>query len=589
MATRGIQPQNDGEGSIGIPDCKWGQGCFNEVILPEGNVLDLINQTNVIEDGSITGSKIADGSITLDKLAPDVITTKNELQFCRHRSIVKKTSTVELKWREPDNPAVWKETIIVKKQGSYPETPYPETPTDGIVVTINTKINKYAKTAFVDTQENNEDWYYRAFPVSNNDAVSYHELNKFGFWLYGCYIDETDAVESTCVHYLPYTDSHDYAPIKMMFTSSTGKNYLDWGDWEDAPFMPKPCMLKSNGEVYYYLNPNDLTKKADGTASDVANTNYSYDGNAMMEWSPVFMKVEHKHNRIYLYFSSHKIDDDYECYSAKKADGTYGEHFYLPIFEGSIINNKLRSIATNAKPTDKRYAHTYLEYATNNGDGWTLTTWADENLIQCLGILVMKRLNCEEAIGHSCGSYSSGLTNNVGDGMKKGMFFGNYTTSAYGTKFFGMENWWGHRWRLCVGIMMKDYKILVKMTRSEIDGSGTDEYNLTGEGYISTDIVAPPSSGFITDVAGSKYGVCIPTATKRNVNGTSVGGSSTTYFCDYYQGSDKPVFLYLGGSVADGDSNTNGLFRFCMEYSDNHDNNTVYIFGFGASISYRNF
>lgn len=580
MATRGIQPQNDGEGSIGIPDCKWGQGCFNEVILPEGNVLNLIEEASVIADGSITGSQIADGSITADKLASSAINADSALQFCRHRSIVKKTSTVELRWQEPENSsAVWKKTVIVKKQGSYPEND-----SDGIVVTVNTVRNKYAKTAFVDTQANNADWYYRAFPVSSNNVASYHELNKFGFWLYGCYIDEMDAVESTCVHSVPDTDNHDYAPIKMVFAASADNNKLDWGDWEDAPFMPKPCMLKSNGVVDYYLNPDDLTKKADGTASDVANT--SYDGNAMMEWSPVFMKVERKYNRIYLYFSSHKIDDDYECYSAKKADGTYGEHFYLPIFEGSVINSKLRSIATNAKPTANTTAPSELTYATNNGDGWLPTTWADENLIQCLGILVTGRLNSAIAIGYNCGSSTSALTHNVGSGKQKGMFFGHYTTSAYATKFFGMENWWGHRWRRPVGLMLKSgsREVIVKMTRSKIDGSGTAEYNNTGDNYISTGIIVPSMDNtFFTNVAGSKYGVCIPTATTRYVGNTSTaGGSNTTNFCDAGWSANGLTQLFLGGNV--NDSASAGLFCFCVNAAPSRSS-----WIFGASLSYRNF
>lgn len=47
-------------------------------------------------------------------------------------------------------------------------------------------------------------------------------------------------------------------------------------------------MLKSNGKVDYYLNPNDYTKKLDGTTSDIANPNY--DGNAMMEWPKIWFK-----------------------------------------------------------------------------------------------------------------------------------------------------------------------------------------------------------------------------------------------------------------------------------------------------------
>lgn len=40
-------------------------------------------------------------------------------------------------------------------------------------------------------------------------------------------------------------------------------------------------MLKSNGTVDCYLDPDDYTKKADGTASPISDVNFN--GNAMME------------------------------------------------------------------------------------------------------------------------------------------------------------------------------------------------------------------------------------------------------------------------------------------------------------------
>ena len=41
-----------------------------------------------------------------------------------------------------------------------------------------------------------------------------------------------------------------------------------------------PVMLKNNGTVDYVLDPNDYTKKKDGTPSDINNPNYK--GSAMM-------------------------------------------------------------------------------------------------------------------------------------------------------------------------------------------------------------------------------------------------------------------------------------------------------------------
>ena len=65
-------------------------------------------------------------------------------------------------------------------------------------------------------------------------------------------------------------------------------NDVSYGSWQNAFFMPKPCMLNSDGTVAYYLNPDDYTKKADGTPSDVANPDF--DGNAMMEWPLIYYK-----------------------------------------------------------------------------------------------------------------------------------------------------------------------------------------------------------------------------------------------------------------------------------------------------------
>lgn len=48
-------------------------------------------------------------------------------------------------------------------------------------------------------------------------------------------------------------------PAGMNF--STG--VFNYGGWENAFFMPRPCMLKYDGTVDYYLDPNDYTKRVD--------------------------------------------------------------------------------------------------------------------------------------------------------------------------------------------------------------------------------------------------------------------------------------------------------------------------------------
>ena len=94
--------------------------------------------------------------------------------------------------------------------------------------------------------------------------------------IYGFIIDGNESNPSAAVSYTD--DAVGLTPAHMDFTNDV----FDYGSWKDAFFMPRPCMLKFDGTVDYYLDPDDYTKKIDGTASDIANSAYA--GNAMMEW-----------------------------------------------------------------------------------------------------------------------------------------------------------------------------------------------------------------------------------------------------------------------------------------------------------------
>ena len=99
-------------------------------------------------------------------------------------------------------------------------------------------------------------------------------------YIYGFHIDPDESDSYDCVTYL--ADAVGMTPAVM------GTTAFNYGSWENAFFMPKPCMLKFDGTVDYYLDPNDYTKKADGTASDIADL--SYGGNAMMEFPLIWYK-----------------------------------------------------------------------------------------------------------------------------------------------------------------------------------------------------------------------------------------------------------------------------------------------------------
>lgn len=582
MARKGIAPWENGAGQIGTPELKWKQVCTNEIYADTlGGEIAKNTVAHITKNDDAISILYADGT------KEDIVVEAGEttMGWCRKRRIEKSGNTVKLWWEDPlDGYAQWAKTVIVKKQGAYPESP-----SDGVTVVTTTERDKYKTNPYTDTQADADKWYYRAFPVSAGGNTSYHRLNKFGFWHYAIWIDREDGVESTCVHNVDGYDNQGYRSIKMIFDTDVEKNVMDWGDWENAQFMPKPCMLRNNGTVDYYLNPNNYNQKADGSpTTDISDVNY--DGNAMMEWSPVFTKNETIGTKHYIYFCSEKLDDSYECYSAKKEDGNYGDHWYMPIYEGRVVNNVMRSLSTGtdgtsgAKPTASTTMDQEMTYAKANGTGWNITCWADENLVAMLGIMVMGRLNCAMAIGYNCGSSTSALTHNIGTANKKGMFFGHYTTSAYATKFFGMENWWGHRLRRCVGLLTKDYKVFVKMTKSIVDGSTVQNYNSTADGYINTGITVPAMSGsYFVDVANSKYGYAIPTAlTKYKGDTGTAGGSASTYYCDGGWSAGGVCALFSGGAVSYGTAS--GLFCFGVSGAPSYASWAI-----GASLSFKSF
>lgn len=94
--------------------------------------------------------------------------------------------------------------------------------------------------------------------------------------VYGFKIDSENADPKASVTYLE--NAIDATPAVM----DTTNDYFNYGSWDEAFFIPRPCMVKSDGKRDYYLDPNDYSKKLDGTPSDYNNVNY--DGNVMVEF-----------------------------------------------------------------------------------------------------------------------------------------------------------------------------------------------------------------------------------------------------------------------------------------------------------------
>ena len=404
--------------------------------------------------------------------------------------------------------------------------------------------------------------------------------------VYGIHITNNESVPSAKVQYI--ADAVGMTPAYMDFTNNT----FNYGSWANAFFMPRPCMLKYDGTVDYYLDPSDYTKKADGvTASDVANTSYA--GNAMMEWGQngkkIWLKIEpdatQNNMAAKIYIADYKADSEFTDWNFHNSAGVSVDHFYTPIYNGSLIDGKLRSISGQhlMYNTTAQQEYDYAQ-ANNPTDSliWTTETIADIDLINILLMLISKTTDSQTAFGMGlCKNGSASIANNFTFGVHndKGLFYGTNsgTASTYtnAVKVFGMENWWGLKSRRYVGEIMVNGTRKRKLTYNIEDGSTTVGYNFTGSGYITPDISAPSgtTASYISSIVFNRLGLFQSVAS----------GSDTTDYCDgmWFVNSVNCVGPYRGGSS--GEEKKAGMFNVCLNDPPTYSSNNYY----SAALSAR--
>ena len=139
----------------------------------------------------------------------------------------------------------------------------------------------------------------------------------------------------------------------------------------------KPCMVKSDGTLDYYLKADDYTYKEDGTSSDVANT--AYDGNAMAQIPLCWVYRYEDDTYEYEIISDIKYDDNYKAYAHTRADGSIADYFYYSIFGGSGDATKMRSLSGRSLANGLT-AEQEIAGCKANGAKWYTHTWSQHAL-----------------------------------------------------------------------------------------------------------------------------------------------------------------------------------------------------------------
>lgn len=418
-------------------------------------------------------------------------------------------------------------------------TDYPKDEFDGEEVAIIK-----TSTTFVDSETSaTGTYYYAAFPFTTQGVYNRNKANRTSVtpkkrdYLFGYDLVKSTSSPSGRVSYPDDVDNAGFTPAKMNFGGS-----FSYGDWNFAPgekFMPRPCMLTYAGVVDHYLNPNDYRRKAEGGASKVADT--SFGGNAMMEWPKIYIKRWEEGGVYHFRCSDTPQDESWECWSNYDRLNNQIDHFYTPIYFGSNVSNKLRSISGQANMVSQN-ATTEINYAKANGNDWYTEVLADRLLIQDLLVMMGKSTDGQTVYGQ--GGFRTTSAVNTGTMNSRGMFWGS-NNGTDGVKVFGMEHFWGNLWRRTAGWMNVNGTQKVKLTRGTKDGSTASDYNTDGNGYKTVSGATPSgtSGGYISSMKTEGFGRIPVTAS----------GSSSTFEADglYYNNSGTR-YAVVGGHWSNG-------------------------------------
>lgn len=332
--------------------------------------------------------------------------------------------------------------------------------------------------------------------------------------------------------------------------------------------MIRRCILKDDGEVNYYLNANDSTKRDNGAAANLTGSDGMYEA----ELPDMYVRFEMDGNK---------------CRCLSSTEALPGFHLwaknYVSAVEATVerATNKLAAVCNNTaeyrggenqadwdalsktqlgKPATNISLTNFRTYARNRGSvAWNCNTYAIQKKLFWLYAIEYATFDSQAAFtaeldenGYHQGGLGDGVT--TLDGTKWSNFCGYYpvipcgVTNSLGNKsgvvaydmptdydatvktvyvpsYRGVENPFGHLWKWTDGCKV--------MVQSDADGGLSEFYacdepaNFTSSGTTNYEKRGdiPRANGYVKAICLGEDGEIMPLST---------GGGSTTYFCDYF-------------------------------------------------------
>ena len=487
-------------------------------------------------------------------------TTINDLEIpldpCINLVAVAGNGQVSLTWTDPKDKyatpegeamedtdqlvSVWAYTTIVRKAGSASSGP-----NDGTLITSSSIRDQYKTENYIDsTVENDVTYYYTAYAY-NKENVPSEGATSLGVTTYtystvGVKIALNDSNPETSV---VYTDDAE-GVLPSYYTTD---EFIDngWTSRIQRICGMRPCLLK-NGVVNYYLDPNDYTKKIDGTAADITSGN---DGDVMIEFDHCYTSIYKDSNFLYVKLSQ-SPGENFVDYAFYGTDMKPKNKMYIGVYPCSSGYKSL-----SGKTILKRdYDDIKNGIISSRGEGYYSLHYIKLCFLQILYIIRFKNLNSIPIVGEGNGQNKTGLLNT------SGLYYSDHQeASSNSNKFDGIENLFTYN----------TYTALADMYEP---GAPSWKYNFYIDyRFNSTEKhVSSTSAGYVKSVYGTNEDGFIA------ILNSGLNGSSSTYFCSRqrywyggcgaigndteYNNGGKGVF---GTSIASGGSNFCSRLTYC--------------------------
>jgi len=317
----------------------------------------------------------------------------------------------------------------------------------------------------------------------------------------------------------------------------------------------KRCVLDDSGNVLYFLDPNDSTLKADGSAATIDDQSV---GNVMVQIPKFWYKYSYA-GTTHTWNISTVPMDGYTVHPAFIKNGAEVEFRYAGAYEGSLFDASAGAMVASADIVTSLYAagdklcslsgeypkvnETRAENrgaASQRGAGWRNMDFDLMSAVQLLYLTEYADFDSQVMIGVGRTALSGGTwvadsyigqcgkSNAVGNGTNS---VGGNSNNAYMT-YRGIENFFGNVWKFIDGFNVNNNIPYVSNTDTEF----ADD---TATNYAALGVVLANANGYQDTLEQIRRGF-LP---------ASVGASSSTKITDYYYQASGWRVLLFGGTA----------------------------------------